>query len=400
MTIDQVYKFVNFIIKKSNSGGYLTPDEFNLIINRAQVQYFNKLYGNQNDYRYDRPVPKISYAVTEKISDSLAPFLSNKTVVSIDAGGRFSTSSLDRFFHMAAVSNTIIDAPGTIGYIAVNNPGSGYSSAPAVTIPAPIVTGTTATATAVLTDGSVSSFTINNQGTNYSKLPVVSIAAPTAVTFSGSTNVSTSLDTITITSHPFKTGDKVTYSNGGGTSITAEGLVNGGTIYLIKIDSSTVKLSASYDSAIAGAAINITAAGTGTQSFTGETATATAIGVSQEEYEITRVEQDRLANNLSSYYDAPSGDFPVYTQFRDYIQFYPANLYSANIVYLKKPADMVWGYTLSGSRPVYSEALSTQPEWNDTDINEIIYLALSYIGVNLKDPEVSQFANIKTQTGL
>lgn len=61
---------------------------------------------------------------------------------------------------------------------------------------------------------------------------------------------------------------------------------------------------------------------------------------------------------------------------------------------------MVWGYITVSGRPEYSEALSTQPEWSDTDINEIIYLALSYIGVNLKDPEVSQFAQLKTQTGL
>ena len=404
MTIDQVYKFVDFIIKKSNSGGYLTPDEFNLIINRAQIQYFNKLYGNQNDYRYDRPVPKIAYAITEKISDSLAPFLSNKIVVSIPGSGRVSTSAIDRFFHMVALSNTVIDSPGKIGFIAVNNPGSGYSSVPVVTIPAPINTGTTAVGTAVLsntTNGYVSSITVSNQGTNYTKLPVVTIAAPTAFTFNGATEVNISTETITFsTAHPFNTGDKVLYSNGGGTSVTAAGLVSGGYIYLIKTGAQTVKLSGSYDSAIAGSAINITAVGTGTQSFTGETATVTAIGVSQEEYEITRVEQDRLANNLASYYDYPDGTGAIYTIFRDYIQFSPNNLYSANIIYLKKPDDMVWGYTLNGAVPEYSEALSTQPEWNDTDMNEIIYLALSYIGVNLKDPDVSQFAQLKTQTGL
>jgi hypothetical protein len=61
---------------------------------------------------------------------------------------------------------------------------------------------------------------------------------------------------------------------------------------------------------------------------------------------------------------------------------------------------MYWGYTIVNGRPVYSEALSTQPEWNDTDMNEIIYLALSYIGLNIKDGDVAQFANQKTQTGL
>jgi hypothetical protein len=33
-------------------------------------------------------------------------------------------------------------------------------------------------------------------------------------------------------------------------------------------------------------------------------------------------------------------------------------------------------------------------------MNEIIYLALSYIGLNIKDGDVAQFANQKTQTGL
>jgi hypothetical protein len=405
MTIDQVHKFVDFLIRQSNSGVYVSPADIDLVLNRAQVQYFNKLYGNQNDYRYDRPVPKISYAVTEKISDSLAPFLSNKTVVSVPSTGRVSNSTIDRFFHMVAVSNTVIDAPGKIGYIAVDNPGSGYSTVPAVTIPAPINAGTTAVGTAVLsntTNGYVASITVSNQGANYTKLPVISIAPPTPAAFNGNaTGVNITTDTITFSApHPFNTGDKVLYSNGGGTSVAAAGLVNGGYIYLINTGAQTVKLSGSYDSAIAGAAINITAIGSGTQSFTGETATATAIGLNQEEYEITRVEQDRLATNLASYYDYPDGSNSIYTIFRDYIQFSPNNIYSANIIYLKKPQDMFWGYTIVNGRPIYSEALSTQPEWNDTDINEIIYLALSYIGLNIKDGDVAQFANQKTQTGL
>lgn len=226
MTIDQVYKFVDFIIKKSNSGGYLTPDEFNLIINRAQIQYFNKLYGNQNDYRYDRPVPKIAYAITEKISNSLSPFLSDSTALTIDVNGK-------------------VDIPSDL-------------------------------------------------------FQIVSI-------------------------------------------------------------------------------------------------THTIDGV---EYEITRVEQDRIANNLTSYYDAPSLDYPIYSQLRTKFQFYPKNLGSANLFYLKKPTDMVWGYTTVGGRPVYNAGTSVQPLWKDMDMNEIIYIALSYIGVNLKDGDVSQFAQLKTQTGL
>ena len=226
MTIDQVYKFIDFTIKKSNAGGYLTPDEFNLIINRAQIQYFNKLYGNQNDYRYDRPVPKIAYAITEKISNSLSVFLSDSTTLTIDANGQ------------------------------VNIPNDLFQT--------------------------------------------VSI-------------------------------------------------------------------------------------------------TKTISGI---DYEITRVEQDRVANNLTSAYDAPDTKFPIYTQLRTKFQFYPKNLASANLYYLKQPTDMLWAYTIVSNRPQYDAANSVQPLWKDMDMNEIIYIALSYVGINLKDGEVSQFAQLKTQTGL
>jgi hypothetical protein len=197
-----------------------------LIINRAQIQYFNKLYGNQNDYRYDRPVPKIAYAITEKISNSLSPFLSDSTALVIDGNGQVNIPS--DLFQTVSITHTI---------------------------------------------------------------------------------------------------DNI-------------------------------------------------------------------------EYEITRVEQDRIANNLSSYYDAPTSDFPIYSQLRTKFQFYPKNLATASLFYLKKPTDMVWGYTTVSGRPVYNSGTSVQPLWKDMDINEIIYIALSYIGVNLKDGDVSQFAQLKTQTGL
>jgi hypothetical protein len=226
MTIDGAHKFINFLIRQSNSGVYLSPSEIDLILNRAQTQYFNKLYGNQNDYRYDRPVPKITYAVTEKISRSLAPFLSDPTALVIDSNGL------------------------------VNTPTDLYQT--------------------------------------------VSI-------------------------------------------------------------------------------------------------THTISGV---DYEVTRVEHDRVANNLTSEIEAPDAKYPIYTQLRTKLQFYPKSLASATIIYLKKPTDVVWGYTIVNNVPVYDVSTSVQPEWADMDMNEVIYLALSYAGLNIKDGDVSQFANVKTQTGL
>ena len=108
--------------------------------------------------------------------------------------------------------------------------------------------------------------------------------------------------------------------------------------------------------------------------------------------EITRVESDRIANNLSSGYDAPDEEFPIYTEQANYLQFYPINLGTANLIYLKKPTTSFWAYTLVGGRPVYNKAGSTQPLWYDTDIDNIIYLLLEDIGISLRDQELESFA--------
>lgn len=202
--------------------------------------------------------------------------------------------------------------------------------------------------------------------------------------------------------------------------------------------------------------------------------------VSGIEYPVARIEKDRLANKLSSQIEPPNTTFAIYTEYKTYLQFYPLNLATANIIYLKAPTTSVWGYTLngitafstlvagssytngtytnvpltggtgsgarativvsgaqvtavtittagngfvignvlsanaaniggtgsgfaftvtqvSGSRPIYNPLTSVQPEWNETDLDNIIYLALQDIAQNMRDGMLQQFAQIETQ---
>lgn len=64
---------------------------------------------------------------------------------------------------------------------------------------------------------------------------------------------------------------------------------------------------------------------------------------------IQRIESQRLANNLSSTYEAPDLDFPIYGEYSDYLQFYPVTLGNAILIYLKIPVPAFWAYTLNGS---------------------------------------------------
>lgn len=108
--------------------------------------------------------------------------------------------------------------------------------------------------------------------------------------------------------------------------------------------------------------------------------------INNVEVPITKVNDDRLGSYLTSTYDAPDLNFPIYVDYNTYIQFYPKNLSSAQLVYLKDLTPSKWGYTLNGSgRPVYDPTTSTQPNWSNADIDEIIALCGVDLGVNMRD---------------
>ncbi len=85
----------------------------------------------------------------------------------------------------------------------------------------------------------------------------------TTVTFDGTvTAVDVAADTITEVGHGFETGDRVTYTNGGGTSIT--GITTATDYFVIKVDDDTLKLATTYALAVAGTARDLTVVGVGT----------------------------------------------------------------------------------------------------------------------------------------
>ena len=113
--------------------------------------------------------------------------------------------------------------------------------------------------------------------------------------------------------------------------------------------------------------------------------------------EIKRVENDRLGNKLSSTYDAPNAEFPIYVEYKTYLQFYPTNLANANFVYLKRITPAFWGYDLVGGVPVYNESKSTQPAYDETELDDVLNLALLDGAINMKDSQLESTAERQIQ---
>lgn len=116
------------------------------------------------------------------------------------------------------------------------------------------------------------------------------------------------------------------------------------------------------------------------------------------QYPVVKVEKDRVGTHTSSQVEPPTAQFPIYTQYKSFLQFYPVNLANASLVYLKKPTATFWNYTLVNNRPVYNPTGSIDPLWSDVDIDNIIYKVLLDLGINFKDGDLMQFSQLEQKT--
>lgn len=163
--------------------------------------------------------------------------------------GRDATLSAETTKTEAEISLEISPGTDAVFQVVITSAGTKYAEAPTITFSTPeTLGGTTATGTVTIASGAVSYVTINDPGNGYVATPTAIISNP-QITFNGATSVDDSAETITYNTHRLVTGDTVTYSNGGGTSIS--GLTSGntnagsfitGAVYIIRALGNTTQL--------------------------------------------------------------------------------------------------------------------------------------------------------------
>jgi hypothetical protein len=148
-------------------------------------------------------------------------------------------------------------------------------------------------------------------GSCHRTVPAVTVAAPPTNTIA-TASVVVADNTIGITNHGFRTGTKLTYSNGSGSSITglseqayyviAKETTDSGTTFgqTTALGNSTFALGSSLANAQAGTAVALTGTGNASQTFIGDTATATATLV------VGKVSKIAIASVGSAYTGAPA----------------------------------------------------------------------------------------------
>jgi len=120
---------------------------------------------------------------------------------------------------------------------------------------------------------------------------------------------------------------------------------------------------------------------------------------------LRRVTEDKWMSYINDPIDPPTVTDPIYVEIGNTYKVYPLLGGNIRIAYIKLPATMRWG---NGNTLVYDSSTynaisnpngSTQPEWNEKDMEDIIYRAIGIIGINLKDNDLKMASQLVKQQG-
>lgn len=158
------------------------------------------------------------------------------------------------------------------------------------------------------TDGAVKPFGVTSR----------TVAGTTAHTIATGDITTGTPGTVTITSHGYETGQKLTYDDGSGTAAT--GLTDDTEYWVIKVDANTIKLAESYADAVAGSAVAITGTGNAAQTLTHSNDTftiainggaATTIDIADDTYYSIQQLASAIQTGIDNSPFAQTGSFPI-----------------------------------------------------------------------------------------
>lgn len=73
MNIYEIYKAVEFYLNKDQFGRHFPVTKFNSMIPVVEIDLFKQRYGLPQEYFPGMPIPRMSYEITQKISDDVSP---------------------------------------------------------------------------------------------------------------------------------------------------------------------------------------------------------------------------------------------------------------------------------------------------------------------------------------
>ena len=74
MNINTIREYFDFLVNKYQNGD-ISGEEFSMLFNDSQLDYFSFLLGLPEQFQYGRPVPRVGIGMGKVVSKSLDPFI-------------------------------------------------------------------------------------------------------------------------------------------------------------------------------------------------------------------------------------------------------------------------------------------------------------------------------------
>lgn len=361
VSIDTVYQRVLAIANKEQRG-YITPQEFNLFANQAQLKIFENYF-----YELDKflRLPGNDSAYSDRINileEKIAYFEKNKVAMSLVDGDSYLAEEVTNgdFTVFSGFDDTSFE----LGVIQFGTEPETTLASGALTLPGKAVSGTRVE----LTNGTTQFFGLDT-GRFYNLTYTITTAGTTDLRyFNNDSSIFTSLPA-TVGSHTViveAKGDRVFIRNA---DTTVANTVVFSSISIKEVVQDTATLPT--DTYRLGTVFY----NNGTKNIRNENITAK---------EADLMEQTALykASELR----------PVYVRLSaTRLRFYPANvspvrsISNVNCNYVAKPTDVSWGYNITLGEATYNSATSTDFELHPSEENSLVFEILELAGIMMSD---------------
>lgn len=121
---------------------------------------------------------------------------------------------------------------------------------------------------------------------------------------------------------------------------------------------------------------------------------------------VRRIKHEQIHSALKSTIDPPSATNAYYYEYDGGFRILSGDddLDRMVMTYIRKPQDITWPYDVNGGVPEYDANGAfggplQDPEWRDQEINELIFIQLGLIGINLKDSDLIRVSQMAKQQG-
>lgn len=112
-----------------------------------------------------------------------------------------------------------------------------------------------------------------------------------------------------------------------------------------------------------------------------------------DEKEVERIDRNDFLNINMSPLTKPTSKYPIYIFENNKLYVYPTTITSGiKASYIKKPRNINWGFTSSGSGYNYDASSSVDFQLHQSEQTSLIIKILLYAGVVIRDPQIVQMA--------